>query len=85
MIKNYRYDLICADLEYHVDKHPQVQMKELGFNVIRSEPVPIADCWWFRVDNEIPIPPKYLRELPDTFRFSDEMTVVHYNYSAERG
>lgn len=72
MIKNYCYDLISAHLDYHVDKHPQLQMKELGFHVIKSEPVPIADSWWFRVDNEVSVVPKYLRELPETFRFSGE-------------
>lgn len=72
-MKNYRYDMIGADIEYHVHGHPQKVMRELGYNFIKSEPVPAADCWWFRVDNEDEVPkPGFLDELPDDFKFSDE-------------
>ena len=70
-MKNYCYDLIAAHLD-PIKEHPQIQMKKLGFNVIKSEPVPIADCWWFRVDNEIANVPRYLYLMQDDFKFSDE-------------
>lgn len=72
MIKNYRYCLITADVDCGVSEHPQKVMKDLGFHVIKAEPVPIADCWWFRVDNEIKNVPKYLKQLSDDMKFSDE-------------
>lgn len=71
-MKNYRYDLIGAHLDYGIKEHPQIQMKKLGYEVVKSEPVPIGDCWWFRVDNEIKNTPKYLYPMRDDFKFSDE-------------
>lgn len=71
-MKNYRYDIIGASLDYGVKEHPQIQMKNLGYKVIKSEPVPIADCWWFRVDNEINKVPGYLYLMSNDFKFSDE-------------
>lgn len=71
-MKNYKYDLVGAILDYGIEEHPQVQMKKLGAKIIKSEPVPIADCWWFRIENEINPLPKYLREMSDNFKFSDE-------------
>ena len=81
-MKNYRYDIISADLDFGIKKHPQQQMKELGFEVLKSEPVPIGDCWWFRVeDSQIDIP-EYLTPMSDDFRFSDEADkprVIHHH------
>lgn len=71
-MKNYRYDMIGAHIYNGITEHPQVQMKKLGYKVIKSEPVPIADCWWFRVENEIKNTPEYLNEMSDDFKFSDE-------------
>lgn len=71
-MKNYRYDLISASVDYSIDVHPQVDMKRLGFKVVKSEPVPIADCWWFRAENIPDNLPGYLHEMSDDFRFSDE-------------
>lgn len=70
-MKNYRYSLITADMD-GIKDHPQTQMKKLGAKVIKSEPVSIADCWWFRTENEINPLPKYLYEMKDDFKFSDE-------------
>ena len=53
ILKNYRYDVIGADIKCHIHEHPQKQMKNLGFTVIKAEPVPMADCWWFRVEDDI--------------------------------
>lgn len=64
--------MIGAEIDYGVSKHPQVQMRKLGFHVIKSEPFPIGDCWWFRVDNDIENFPEYLYEMRDDFKFSDE-------------
>ena len=47
-------------------------MKKLGYEVIKSEPVPIGDCWWFRVENKIKNTPNYLYEMKHDFKFSDE-------------
>ena len=71
-MKHYRYDIIGADLDAGIKEHPQSQMKNLGFKLIKSEPVPIADCWWFRVENEIENIPSYLTLMPDDFKFSGE-------------
>jgi hypothetical protein len=71
-MKNYRYDMIGADLDYNIHEHPQAQMKKLGFKLIKSEPVPVADCWWFKVENEIENVPGYLDLMLDDFKFSDE-------------
>lgn len=72
-MKHYRYDMISANLNAGVKEHPQIQMKNLGYKVVKSEPVPIADCWWFRVENEIENTPNYLYKMRDDFRFSDEL------------
>ena len=72
MIENYRFDMIGASLDYGVKEHPQKVMKDLGYNVVKCEPVPIGDCWWFRVSNHIdPVPP-YLHRMKDDFKFSGE-------------
>lgn len=47
-------------------------MKKLGFKVIKSEPFPIGDCWWFRTKNELSDLPGYLSKMSDDFKFSDE-------------
>lgn len=72
-MKHYRYDVLGADFDCHIKAHPQDQMRLLGFNVIKSESFPIGDCWFFRVKHEIHELPDYLRELPDNFKFSDEI------------
>lgn len=71
MILNYRYDMISA-YEQGVEEHPQIQMEKLGYKIIKSEPVPIGDCWWFRVANKIRKKPKYLDKMSKDFKFSDE-------------
>lgn len=70
-MKHYRYDVIGAFYS-GIKEHPQKQMKNLGYNVVKAEPVTIADCWWFRVDNEIENVPEYLYSMSDDFKFSDE-------------
>jgi hypothetical protein len=71
-MKHYRYDMYGAIVCNGIKEHPQKQMKNLGYNVIKAEPVTIADCWWFRVDNEIENVPEYLYPMSDDFKFSDE-------------
>lgn len=72
-MKHYKYDLIGASLDAGVKEHPQIDMRNLGYKVIKSEPVSVADCWWFRVENEIDDTPSYLSPMGDDFKFSDEM------------
>ena len=64
--------MIGAFLDYNIQMHPQKDMRRLGFKLLKSEPVSIADCWWFRVENDVEDVPGYLEELPDDFKFSDE-------------
>ena len=71
-MKNYRYDMIGATYYYDIINHPQTQMKSLGYEVIKSEPVLAEDCWWFRVSNEIENVPEYLHLMSDDFKFTDE-------------
>lgn len=61
MIKNLGYDMIGAG-KSNIYNHPQKQMQKLGLHYIKCEPVPIADCWWFRIDNyeETMKLPKYI-------------------------
>lgn len=68
---NYRYDVIGASMA-GVKEHPQVDMRNLGYKVIKAEPVMIADCWWFRVESEIDDTPNYLYRMKDNFKFSSE-------------
>lgn len=69
---NLRYDLWQAGVEFGVKMHPQLDMARLGYKIIKSEPVPLADCWWFRVEEDIASRPGYIDELGVDFRFSDE-------------
>lgn len=71
-MKNYRYCLYTATIIEGVKEHPQEQMEKLGYKVIKAEPVPIADSWFFRVENEIENTPNYLFELGDDFAFWSE-------------
>lgn len=40
-MKHYRYYLHQA-FDRGIKEHPQIQMNKLGYNVIKSEPVPIG-------------------------------------------
>ena len=64
--------MIGADLIYGVKSHPQDVMDRLGAKVVKCEAYPIGDCWVFRIENELPVVPGYLHEMPDSFKFSDE-------------
>lgn len=66
----FRYDMIGADIDYGVSVHPQEQMERLGYELVRCEPVPIADCWIFEVIKDDSIdPPGYLDRLEGGFDF----------------
>lgn len=69
---NYRYDLIGADLDYNIKKHPQQDLIDRGYKWIKCEPCSIADCWFFRFENELNNCPQYLERISDKFTFSDE-------------
>ena len=75
-MKHYRYDVLGADFDYHIKAHPQDQMELLGFDVVKSEPFPIGDFWFFRVKHKIHELPDYLHELPDDFKFPDEIQPI---------
>lgn len=57
-----RYDVIEA-YECGVKRHPQEQMRFLGYQLIDSIPQSIADCWWFTVDKFIEPLPTYLHKM----------------------
>ena len=59
-MKKYRYDIICADLVCGVREHPQRNGKSRALMLLNQEPIPIADCWIFEVDNDIENIPEYL-------------------------
>ena len=62
-MKQLKYDMWSADVQYKVQGHPQEVMKNLGFKLINSVPQSIADCWWFTVEDfDFELPP-YLSEI----------------------
>lgn len=71
-MSNYKYDVIGADLDYGVKKHPISDIMNIGFNIIKAEPCMLADCWWFRSDTDVKEIPPYIIKLSDDFKFSDE-------------
>lgn len=71
-LKNYKYDIMAAGLVYGIEVHPQLQIENLGFHIVKAEPCPIADSWFFRTDSFVQNIPNYVEELPDDFKFSDE-------------
>ena len=64
---DYRYDLIKADIDYHIKEHPQTDLIKKGLKWERCEPCPIADCWFFEFKKEIINPPPYLEKLNTKF------------------
>ena len=68
---NYRYYYLDA-YQQGVSEHASKQMRILGYKVVKSEPCPIADCWFFRTTNEIENTPDYITRLDDDFKFADE-------------
>lgn len=70
-MKNFYYSVIGAGYA-GIYEHPQTWMEALGFHLVKSEPVSVADCWWFRCDEYPEINFDYIKELPDDFKFSDE-------------
>jgi len=71
-MKNLRYDVIYAAIVDGVKLHPCDDMIKLGYRILKSEAVPVADCWWFRVESDIDSRPDYIHVLSDGFKFSDE-------------
>ena len=70
-IKTVCYNVISAWYDYNTDKHPQADMIELGYKLLKSEPCSVADCWFFRVDDEnVKSVPKYIADC--NWIFSDE-------------
>lgn len=59
-----RYDLITA-FNQGVLQHPQLQMKDLGYEVLSFEGVPIGDCAIMEVKELIEPLEKYLTEIKE--------------------
>lgn len=62
MVKKYKYDVWEACIKYDVSRHPQAEIKRLGFHPIRYEPCPIAECWFFWAEDDIKELPGYVVE-----------------------
>lgn len=61
-MKQLRYNLPDAPTA-----HPVKQMNNLGYTIIACVPQPIADQWWFTVEEFIePLPP-YLEKMEYDF------------------
>ena len=71
-LKNYRYNVTEAGLLYGIETHPQLQIKNLGFHIVKAEPCTVAESWFFRTDSLVQNIPNYIHELQDDFKFSDE-------------
>lgn len=68
--------MLEANYYYGIDAHPQRQMQILGASIIKSEPCPVADSWFFRCDHKMQFVPGFIHELSDDFKFSDEKTDI---------
>lgn len=55
-MKAYRLNYSVIDCP----KHPQLDMKERGYNIVWGEAFPIADCWLFDVEKVIDPLPSYI-------------------------
>lgn len=62
------YDLITAD-DMGIHKHPQEQMKILGYEVLDAVPQSLYDGWWFTVKEFIEPLPKYLSKITYNFDY----------------
>lgn len=69
---HYHYDVIAADIDYGIKKHPQQDLTDRRLHWTKAEPFIIADCWIFRFEKPIENPPPYLTRIKDDFKFSDE-------------
>lgn len=65
-----RYDMNYAMLDRSFNpQHPQKQLAADGMKEIRSEPIPIGDCWVFEVETLVTPLPKWYTVM-DSFKFS---------------
>ena len=64
-----RYEMIEAAMKYGINVHPQKQMKNLGLEYDKAEACPIADCWFFRLKNEVKESelPSYINRVCDEY------------------
>ena len=70
-MQNLKYNLLDAYAN-GVFENPFDVMWKLGFDIIKSEGVPVYDCIWVRIKNSVDKLPPYIECLPDDFKFSDE-------------
>ena len=60
MYYKYRYDMIGANLDCHVNKHPQQDMKDRGYQFVCSAAFPLGEFWYFFTEYELADTPSYL-------------------------
>lgn len=52
-----------------VRKHPQQDMRDLGFNVIAGVAQSVGDQWWFTVEKLIEPLPEYITPMEYDFEY----------------
>ena len=62
-MKQLYYDMYSAQVNYGVKKHPQADMRDLGFKLINSVAQSVADAWWFTVEDFDFELPGYLKPM----------------------
>lgn len=70
-ITDVRYCFRTAT-ELGITGHPQANMRYFAklenLQILKSEPVPIADCWFFRLEGELPVTMSaHLTVLPEPY------------------
>ncbi|HXU28142.1 MAG TPA: hypothetical protein VN698_13005 [Bacteroidia bacterium] len=64
-----RYDLIGAH-KVNINKHPDIDMKDMGYKILNREAVPIADAIFYEVESYIEPLPSHL-DKQDKFTFTE--------------
>jgi hypothetical protein len=59
-----RYDMIGV-FQAGIKMHPQEHMKQMGYKLLGSEPIPIGDCWIFDVESIIEPLSEFLTIIPE--------------------
>lgn len=66
-----KYCMITANKSGET-RHPQIVMRNLGYELIQSVPQTMGDCWWFTVDKLIKPLPVFLEEIQYDFDYWNE-------------
>lgn len=61
-----RYDMISV-YKLGIKKHPQMHMRDLGYNFTNSISEPMGDCWFFELNKQYDTLPSFLTKSNYTF------------------